>query len=343
MTINSLSPGQVTVLFHSNSVTARGTEVALFDYAEFNEEILGNRSVVAFPVEGVESEAIKEKFESRFKTQIYTSQEQLEDFAQATGATVCYMIKNGKNDGVAVKGIKNVVHSVFKNCDPHGDVYAYISKWLSQEASAGRYDYVPHIIRPPLNTAEMMRTALGIPEAGHVYGAIGGTDSFKSLRATNAILDTIAQDPNKYFVFVKTRLPEWLPWTKARINRAIQAGRLIYIDEISDLNTKEKFINSCDALLHARRRGETFGIALGEFSVRGKPVIVQFRAKAKDRCHYDILGDTANYFTSRAEMRTLLSQDPQTLRVSPNYSQFAPDQVMSRFEAIFLSNTPKLS
>ena len=95
--------------------------------------------------------------------------------------------------------------------------------------------------------------------------------------------------------------------------------------------------------MHARRRGETFGIALGEFSVRGKPVIVQFRAKAKDRCHYEILGDTANYFTSRAEMKTLLSQDPQTLRVSPNYSQFAPDQVMSRFQAIFLSNNPKLS
>jgi len=331
----------MTVLFHSSSLTARGTEVALFDYADFNEKILGNRSVVAFPIEGVESEAIKEKFESRFETQTYTSQEQLDGFAHATGATVCYMIKNGKNDGVAVKGIKNVVHSVFKNCDPHGDVYAYISNWLSQEASGGEYDYVPHIIRPPLNTTEMMRIALEIPETAHVYGAIGGTDSFKSLRATNAILDTIDQHPNKYFVFVKTRLPEWLPWTKARIRRAVKAGRLIYIDEITDLDTKEKFINSCDAMLHARRRGETFGIALGEFSVRGKPVIVQFRAKAKDRCHYEILGDTANYFISKVEMKMLLSQDPQTLRVSSNYNQFSPDKVMSRFEAIFLTNMPE--
>lgn len=327
------------VLFHSSTLTVRGTEVAIFDYAQFNEEILGNQSVVAFPADGVESDAMKEKFIQRFRTLIYKSQAELDAFAADTEASTCYLIKTSGNDGVHVGGVRNVVHTVFKNCDPHGDVYAYISEWLSDAASGGRYDFVPHIIRVPHNKSDTMRADLGIPETAHVYGMIGGIDSFKSMLATNVILDTISRDKTKYFVFVKTRLPEWFPWTRARIAKALGTGRLVYIDEISDFESKERFINSCDAMIHARRRGETFGIALGEFSVRGKPVIVQFRARAKDRCHYQILGDTAHYFRTRKELRILLSQDPSTLPPSDRYLQFAPEHVMRKFEQIFLSNT----
>lgn len=36
---------------------------------------------------------------------------------------------------------------------------------------------------------------------------------------------------------------------------------------------KTTFINTCDAMLWARHDGETFGLAIGEFSSKNKPVI----------------------------------------------------------------------
>ena len=38
------------IAFHTNQLSIRGTEVALFQYAKYNEEILGNKSVIfTFP------------------------------------------------------------------------------------------------------------------------------------------------------------------------------------------------------------------------------------------------------------------------------------------------------
>jgi len=34
------------IAFHSNQLSIRGTEVALYQYAKYNEEILGNKSVI---------------------------------------------------------------------------------------------------------------------------------------------------------------------------------------------------------------------------------------------------------------------------------------------------------
>jgi hypothetical protein len=34
------------IAFHANQLSLRGTEIALFSYAKYNEEILGNKSVI---------------------------------------------------------------------------------------------------------------------------------------------------------------------------------------------------------------------------------------------------------------------------------------------------------
>ena len=327
---------RLTVLFHSNTLTVRGTEVALFDYADFNEKCLGNRSVVAFPKSGVSSESALKKFQDRFDVVLYETQNELDTAAKSHGIDVCYFIKNGENDGLLVEGVKNVVHAVFQNYEPHGDVYAYVSDWLANAASQGVCPAVPHIIREPVNTSDDLRQELGIPSQADVYGVIGGTNSFKIFAAVNAVLDTIESDDTKYFVFVNTRMPEWFFWINRRIRKALRTGRLIYLEQIVDLDRKERFMNTCDAMLHARRRGESFGIALGEFAVRGKPVIVHFSDKTRDRCHYEILGNSANYYRSRAELRNLLSQPASDLIVSDAYFQFYPEKVMQIFSNVFL-------
>ena len=53
------------IAFHSNQLGIRGTEVAMYQYAKYNEEILGNKSIiVSFP--NRDHGAI-EKFRERFE------------------------------------------------------------------------------------------------------------------------------------------------------------------------------------------------------------------------------------------------------------------------------------
>ena len=49
-----------------------------------------------------------------------------------------------------------------------------------------------------------------------------------------------------------------------------------------------KFVNASDCMIHARARGETFGLAIAEFSIRNKPIIAY--SNPPEKAHLDILG-----------------------------------------------------
>ena len=48
---------------------------------------------------------------------------------------------------------------------------------------------------------------------------------------------------------------------------------IIHAQATADMEYKTKFINTSDAMIHARLEGESFGLSCGEFSIRNKPVI----------------------------------------------------------------------
>ena len=76
---------------------------------------------------------------------------------------------------------------------------------------------------------------------------------------------------------------------------------------------KTRFINSCDAMLHARLQGESFGLACGEFSIRNKPVITY--AGSKHRHHIDVLGDSGFYYTDADSLVKIIEKlDTQDLK-----------------------------
>jgi len=54
-----------------------------------------------------------------------------------------------------------------------------------------------------------------------------------------------------------------------------------------DQGEKARFFATCDIMLHARLHGETFGLAVGEFAVLGKPVITF--AGSRERAHLEML------------------------------------------------------
>ena len=92
-------------------------------------------------------------------------------------------------------------------------------------------------------------------------------------------------------------------------------------------------------MIHARSDGETFGLAVGEFSSLNKPIIT-CRSNL-DNCHLEILGDKAIIFDSTDSLITIL-ENIQTISNSRDdwntYKEYTPEKVMIQFKDVFLSN-----
>ena len=53
--------------FHSSQLGLRGTEIAMYDYAKYNRELLGNESVIIYPTESANNDIdVKIKFTKQF-------------------------------------------------------------------------------------------------------------------------------------------------------------------------------------------------------------------------------------------------------------------------------------
>jgi len=116
----------MNILFHSNQLGIRGTEVALYDYAHFNETLLGNLSYIAAPANS--DITALDKFRARFGDRVIL----YNDFndLQTLPLEAAYFIKAGFDDNKLISGVKNIVHAVFDASHKHGDVYVAVSKWL---------------------------------------------------------------------------------------------------------------------------------------------------------------------------------------------------------------------
>ena len=314
------------VAFHSNQLSRRGTEVALFDYADGNERLLGNESLIFTPLfsKRNDKDAVA-KFEKRFTVIRYFGKRSLAKLCQKHGVDVLYAIKGFKDD-LYVPGIRNVVHAVFRDCPVHGERFAYVSEWLAQVQSGGRQPFVPHIVTLP-RVAGDLRKELGIPVDATVFGRHGGLNTFDVPAAKEAVLEATERRPDLYFLFLNTEV------------FAPRHPRIIHLPGMSELDYKVRFIQTCDAMLHARAEGETFGIAVGEFSILNKPVFTW--ADAFDQCHLDILGDKAQIFKEKSDLLQMLLEfdriEAQKKDWDAYSKRFAPEPVMRKFQEVFLS------
>ena len=64
---------------------------------------------------------------------------------------------------------------------------------------------------------------------------------------------------------------------------------IIYLERNTNIEFKSKFVSTCDAMIHAREDGETFGLSVAEFSAANKPVITF--ANSIDNEHIRILSN----------------------------------------------------
>jgi hypothetical protein len=325
------------VAFHSYQLGERGTEVCLYKYAKYNQEILGNESLIistsSRPTPSLDL------FEKEFETILYPEiwvndgknlqlRRKLESVVSERDITHFYAIKGGENDGIFPSNSKSLTHCVFTMNEPHGDAYAGICEYVSKKFG-GSYPFVDHIVEDEYPGIGDLRKELGIPKEALVVGRHGGKDTFNLDFARQAIIDSLGRE-DIYFLFMNTDVFH-------------SHERIIHLPYTFDFEYKSRFIETCDAMIHARRDGETFGLSVGEFSVKNKAVITCNSLNSGhgyDTAHLEFLGDKGIYYQNQETLREILvNMDAKSLRSGDwdAYSKrFSPKSVMNKFQEVFL-------
>jgi hypothetical protein len=307
------------IAFHSNQLGLRGTEVALYDYALGNVEILHNESIIiSHAHSNLES---LDKFKEKFRVYLYTDFSEVEGIVEKEKVDCVYYIKSGENDGKLVTNAKNLVHAVFKSKEPHGDIYAYVSKWLSNEMSNGELPYIPHMVNLPIHNLDYRET-FNLKDK-FVVGWYGG-NNFDIPFAKQAVIDVAKNRSDIEFLFMNHDPFCDLPNIK-------------FLQGTHNMDEKVAFINTCNVMIHGRHRGETFGLTVAESSTMNKPVITF--ADSLERNHIDILGDRGIYYTDYSSLVDILINISITDIQNRDwncYKEFTPEKVMEQFNNVFL-------
>jgi hypothetical protein len=321
-----------TVAFYQPFLNERGTCVAMFDWAYFNQTLLGNKSI--FMYDSLDERNVKDSIQNFKKyfdvydfkcgnCSVEKRNQLIDELAEKTNTSYIHMSKFGNNDGVVSKKAKTII-SAIGMAGPeqaHGDVYTYGSFWLSKVCSDNRYPAIPYIVHLP-DEKDNLRKILNIPDNAVVFGRHGGIDTFDMPWAYEVIAEVLRQRGDVYFVFLNTQ-------------KFINHERVIFLDKIVDNNEKVKFINTCDAMIHVRYIGESFGLACAEFSIKNKPVITWFGSK--ERNHIDILGDKGIFYsTSQDLFKILMNFVPMPQKNWNAYRDYSPENIMKLFNNICL-------
>lgn len=315
------------IAFHSEQLGLRGTEIALFDYAFYNRVLLGNESVIIAPSNS--DITSYDKFSTEFDVYLYNDFADVTEYVHINNIDAIYFIKAGLNDGKLIPGIKNLVHAVFQLKQPHGDVYAYVSDWLANKMNGIA---VPHMIDIAKHNHNFnFRKQLNIPDDSIVFGYYGGSDSFNIEYARRAVRTAVEQDSNIYFLFMNSE-------------NFIDHSNVLFFQGTTNIQQKIGFINTCNACIHARNGGESFGLTVGEFSSLGKPIITTSYCKNSlcDEAHLDILGEKAIIYNDYESLLYILTNFKDVIK-SKNitdwnaYQDYTPEKIMKRFKDVFLT------
>ena len=307
-------------------MSLRGSENALWDYANFNETILGNHSVICHPAElENEGNAIYAKWKARFPLIPYRTKAELSLKLKENGVDILYQIKPGPYDGFVIPGLKNCIHAMFLSDEFHGYCFAYVSRWASRVMTGKEESFVPHFV-PKLQSKLNLRCKLGIPTGANVFGRHGGADTFNIQFVREVVLQHAKKNSGDHFVFLNTET----------IRGTEKLKNVHYLAPTIDPEEKAQFLGTCDAMLHARWHGETFGLAVGEFAVLGKPVITC--GGSRERAHLDLLGNKALVYQNCEELETILNSFEPRNATKNGYDEFSDSQrVMGIFAEKFLS------
>jgi hypothetical protein len=313
------------IAFHSEQLGLRGTEIALYDYAYYARKFL---NVEPYIISNQHSNLdALEKFKNEFEVYLYKDFSEVTKFVDTKHIDAVYYQKAGSFDNKIVPNAQNLVHAVFQMHQPHGQRYAYISEWLANKANWPYYvPYMVDIVKHAHD--DNLREYLNIPKTATVFGYHGGNDSFNIpwVQETISKVATIRDDV--YFIFMNVN-----PFGE-------ECSNIIFLEGTYDLYTKVSFINTCDAMIHGRNGGESFGLSIGEFSMLNKPVLTTSWCTAglHDEAQMVMLKDKGIFYTMDTlyELLTTLKQTDFEGKDWNAHTQYSPYNVMNKFKEVFL-------
>jgi hypothetical protein len=311
----------LVVAFQTNSFNVRGVESVLWTYADMNEWLLGNKSVIvvrkgiAAPGPDVDDPSFKKFFESAFETH-ELSDDEIEPFLARRGVDVVVVSNSGGNDNFVPGNVPSVVRCVFTPDFPQGTLHTAVSNLVC----AGKIPVLPDIVRvSKAKKPPSLRAELGIPENAIVYGRIGGFETFDVPFVRDVVRRVSAKKDIIYFLLVNTD-PKGLE----------NLGNVKFFKATRDDAWKKRFFEACDYFLHARADGETFGVACGEFALCDKPTISY--AHSPDREHFTILGDKIVPYADADDLERILLDPPKIDMTGHGYERYTPERVAPRFK-----------
>jgi hypothetical protein len=355
-----IQASNLTICFSTNELNERGTTVAIYDYAHYNEKLLDNKSLFVLPaVEAVTRGASMPRFKARFGTPYYYDTNirfSLTDKAMSLSCDVLYVIKAGGFDSkpsldfqIACNGPPVAIHAVFF-WQKHGAAYSMISEdqaiqraakqlregvTTKESRSLIRDSWVPHIIEAPKD--DVVRTALikhnyrqelRIPKKALVLCRHGSSDTFNVKFVHEAVCEAARKHFGAiYFLFLGTN-----SWTCADSQQNIY-----FLPKTTDVHEKEAYFNTCDAMLHARSEGEQFSVALGEASVRNLPIL--FRKTSGNPTQPIETHEKALLYTNKQDLLKNIADMTRNGVPSGDYNaykDFSPLAVMERFNRILI-------
>ena len=314
------------ILFHANQLCLRGTTVSTTDYAEYNQSILGNESIICYNSSSpMNQPGVHEALEKRFKVIGYNNTDQLKKLIDQEKVDFTYFQRGGWLEFLP-DNCQTGVHAVFQTYQPHGDSYVYISKWLSDVMSPTNsitpLPWLPLPVNLPTPTMNY-RKEWNIRPDQFIFGRHGGWSTFDLTFVKQHIINLLNQRDDFVFVFLGTE-----PW--------ITHPNVKFLNPIHDTQIKSNIINTWDAMIHARSEGESFGVAIVEALSLNKPVLAwenghdQHHTQVLDKSN--LLYSEQNFWEKMINIKELSKKEDWSQRVE----QFKPKVVMNKFNEVFL-------
>jgi hypothetical protein len=346
--------------FWTLAFTVRGVERAIYDYAcAFEDHVQDAESFIVFPAGCAfamdigyhlhHDENIFKQFLHRFRNRMYayTSTIDLESFLLKNEIEYVYVQKEGRMDAqdIGSPQIKLLTHCAFVADQPHGHKYVAVSEdvFINRSLPGLPRLVVPCIVKPlpsvPVSEVQQARQRFGIHDNDIVIGRHGGFNTFNIPFVPILLNKWMTDHPGHRLVFLFLN-------TKPMPELEAHNERVKYIQSTHDLYQKALFIDMCDAMLHARTDGESFGLAVAEFAQRGK-IVMTYNGVALEpwyyRHHEKVLGNLGWYYSNEKELSQLLDKlntfdIPHMIRVPripPSLSQFTERKVMETFINVF--------
>lgn len=346
-------PG-VALAFRENSLCERGTTLSTFDYADAWELLACGVSYVStMGVSCPEGATSLPRFQARFPERVVVTNDAhwggMDEYLAARSIRGLYQQMAGASWATTVWptcATRMMVHAVFDAKDPHGDAYAAISSTLQRGNGT---DYVQYIVaRPPPGVdAAGLRPALGIPLKGSagddavVWCRHGGYGTMSLALARAALCEHMqreATNPSRpWFLLLNTE-------PLACEADVAAYGRTRYLPPTISRTEVFTFLATCDACLHARMDGESFGLAVAECTRAGLPVLTSgVRVNDGDH-HLNALGELALlYHDGEQLIRRLRESGPaardgwraQADAYRALYASSLPEAAMVRFIRVY--------